>query len=150
MTSRNYELEFIQAFEDLGWEVLDCSDSPELPDDLEANTVLYQFKPKLAIPSKGKKGRTSTFALDFAIPRLKVYMEFDGFFAIRGGKKTGEGGHRSWSGFHRDRRKDRALTVNGWRGFRYGPGDTGKSVVDTAVCAREFLEMAGKVEKGDI
>jgi hypothetical protein len=149
--TRDYETEFIQAFEELGWNVVDCVEyAGDLPVFLatepEERTVFYQYTPCLVYNDTGKKSR---FSLDFAVPGVMVYMEFDGFFSSRGGKQVNTSGHRNWGGFHRDRRKDRTLVYHGWRGYRFGPGDV-RNYAGIVKAARQFIELVERVRGGRV
>jgi len=144
-SKRSYEEELVQAFEDLGVLVMSQEEYDERVASratLWETTGLYDvvrgyIEPDLYNPKTRRKLKQS---LDFAIPALKVYLEFDGFFSAG----HGIGGHRNWSGFHRDRLKDRLMAFRSWRGLRYGPGDMRK-FADVMSCAKEFLEFARMV-----
>ena len=65
---------------------------------MKNGVVVRQFTPHLPdlrteVPTK--------FQLDFACPDCGVYVEIDGF---HGSGPRSLGGHRTWYGFHRDRR----------------------------------------------
>ena len=138
---RNYEVEFIQAFDDLNWSVWDCQSESYLAGDNQANTVWYQYKPGNLRYST--TNRISQFTLDFCVPHRRAALEFDGFFSA----DHGIGGHRNWGGFHRDRRKDRLLTMNDWRVLRYGPGDV-RNFKGIVSAAEEFISLVEKLRNG--
>jgi very-short-patch-repair endonuclease len=130
--TRNYEAEFLQAFDDLGRQVWDCAGGGFLPEG--SWDVAYQYKPgDLRYPDTK---RLAQFTLDFCVPEVKAALEFDGFFSAA----HGVGGHRNWGGFHRDRRKDRLLTRHGWRVYRFGPGDV-KNYGAVVKAVKQFLEL---------
>lgn len=154
---RDYEGEFAEAAEHAGLVVIDRTVwkknhmklNYEVPAGGvtvdSARIVVRQYMPH--VPSlRGAEPRK--WACDFACPALKVSVEIDGF----GGKcgverKTGYGGlgaHRTWAGFHRDREKDRDMTLAGWRILRFGPGDL-STPANVARCVREFAELIGHV-----
>lgn len=84
-------------------------------------------------------GRCKLWRADFAWPALRFYVETDGF---HGSGRSRLGGHRTWSGFHRDRAKDRALALAGWRCFRFGPADFKEDGL-----LRVLLEIHTQVER---
>jgi very-short-patch-repair endonuclease len=138
---RDYEAEFIQAFDDLNWNIVDCTAAGSYlawHNDTD-DTIMYQYKPEgLRYPVTH---RLSQFTLDFCVPEALVALEFDGFFSA----DHGIGGHRNWGGFHRDRRKDRLLTMNDWRVLRYGPGDV-RDFRAVIRAAEEFIALVRKVK----
>ncbi len=73
---------------------------------------------------------TRRWLLDFAWPRAGsdggVYVEIDG------GAFTG-GAHARGTGLRRDREKDRALTLCGWRGLRYLPDELTRIAVPETI-----------------
>lgn len=139
---RQYEEEFAEALVQLGCVVFSAADYKKLSgDDLaDCLCVVRQFAPRPADPRTGRKKQ---WLLDFSVPRLLIYVEIDGF---AGGGPRHLGGHRTWSGFHRDRKKDRALAFAGWRGLRYGPAD----MADVNACAREFIAFTEKIRGSEI
>lgn len=139
--TRDYEQEFIQAFDDLGWNFWDAGGGGYWPE--AEKYVVYQYKPDgIRYPDTH---RLTQFTLDFAVPTEKVALEFDGFFSA----DHGIGGHRNWGGFHRDRRKDRVLTRHGWRVYRFGPGDV-KNYSAVVKAVRQFIELVEAVRDGSI
>ncbi len=79
---------------------------------------------------------------------MKLNLEFDGFFGqAGGGRRAASGGHTNWTGFHRDRKRDRLLVLQGWKVLRFGPADL-KDGEGVQRAVRTFLQLVGE-EKED-
>lgn len=128
-----HEQLFWEALEEIGFRVVHRD---ELPEDSDGSTVVYHMIP--LVPDS-RTGKTRRFELDFCIPALMIYVELDGFGS--GSSSKHPGGHRSWTGFHNDRDKDRCMVLAGWRGMRFGSGDL-KTREAVTECARDFKRLA--------
>jgi hypothetical protein len=135
---RNYENELANAFRLSGFVVVDYpvwKRNKELQEN--SSIIVRQFMPKPFDPLVGK---TRNYKMDFANPTTRCNMEFDGFRGFH----SRVGGHTNWSGFHRDRYRDRLLLLSGWRIFRLGPDDV-KTESDMLNIVREFIKLMDMV-----
>lgn len=109
------EDDFAAALSFLGYSVV-------MAQDLQAfqlsssDVVVREYIPLCPDPLTGKPRR---YRLDFAYPVSKIYVEIDGYYRYGGGR----GSHATYSGFHRDREKDRCMVWNGWLPIRFGSAD---------------------------
>jgi len=72
---------------------------------------------------------------DYAIPKYKVAIEYEGLFK----PKTGKSGHTATGGYLKDIEKYNAATVAGWRVLRY----TAKNYQNVLDDLRVIMEEAG-------
>lgn len=131
-TIRKYEYEDAFGFvlEKLGFKVVGRKDYLKCASYFTDQTVIVRE----FIPRAWDDQILRDWQLDFSCPPALAYLEIDGF----GGGRTG--GHRNWTGFHRDREKDRNLTLRRWRGLRFGPGDL-HSEEGMFVAAKQFASL---------
>lgn len=134
-----YESRLAEELRACGLKVVHYSAYSKNPDDLERalsgnpDLVLQQFP----VRTRDYEGKSHRWVLDFALPALKVAIEIDGFYSSG---NHGIGGHRNWTGFHRDRTKDRGLQWQGWHVLRFGPADMShKAAVRSAHEVADYL-----------
>ena len=124
---RDYESEFT-----LGVPVVDAAEYAT--GKMQGFVCVRQYTP-FAVGLTDRK--CHAWKLDFAFPLYHTYVEIDGF---HGSSRNSKGGHRTWTGFHRDREKSNALIFQGWNGLRFAPGHL-QTAADVMYCARLFVIM---------
>lgn len=134
----HYEELLAAEFERRGWQVIQWPTGRGKKPEVAPLAIVRQYHLVLSDPLAPSSPK-SHYHLDFCLPHYKLNLEFDGY---RGYGKAGrtQGGHNSWTGFHRDRRRDRLMEMAGWRVLRYGPMDLNSlDGVKNAVAAFEWL-----------
>lgn len=93
---------------------------------------LEGMRPQFTIVTEGKVHR-----VDFAISKLKVCVELDGFDT-----------HSSTADIERDRSRDRRLMRAGWRVIRFGGAEVHRSaeacVKETALMVSDWIPSSSK------